>query len=60
MEIVLEKRFPQAERVELDLLTHKFSFSKQDIDEIKNKWIKVDDRNGGTYCKPGGKYDVSK
>jgi len=60
MEIVLEKRFPRAERVELDLLRLRFSFNTQEIDEIINKWIKVDDNNGGTYCKPGSKFDVTK
>jgi len=51
----IEKRFPKAERVQLDLLVERYGICQSWIDEIKEKWL-LDDSTG-YYYKPGGAYD---
>jgi len=53
--IKIEKRFPLADRVQLDLLVEKYGICQVWIEEIKKYW-KLD-KNTGYYNKPGGKYD---
>jgi len=54
----IEKRFPKAEQVQLDLLVEKYGICQAWIDEIKVKWSL--DETTGYYYKPGSKYDQNK
>ena len=46
----IEKRFPKAVCVQLDLLRERYGISEDWIDEIKEKW-KLDEKTG-YYYKP--------
>lgn len=52
----LYQYFPDAQRVQLDLLIEKYNFTENAINEIKEKWKY--DPSTGYYVKPGGVYDT--
>ena len=51
----IETQFPKAHRVSLTLLQDKYNFTKEQINEIKEKWI-IDHRDSNIYCKPNSVY----
>ena len=47
--------FPDAQRVQLELLKERYKFTEVQLDEIRKHWIK-DPNYKDYYCKPGSPY----
>tara|TARA_B100000401_G_scaffold395566_1_gene304587 strand:+ start:3181 stop:3498 length:318 start_codon:yes stop_codon:yes gene_type:complete len=56
----LNTNYPDATTVDVDFTMEKYNFPEFVKEYIKKFWIKIDEKNGGTYKKPTTDLELNK